>query len=57
MSALGHKRTFGNVRRESALPPKADMAARFMSTRLACQQVHLVNPSTGKVLGAHEAEE
>ena len=28
MSALGHKRTFSNVRRMSALPPKADIRCR-----------------------------
>src|SRR5215471_14956784 len=32
MSALGHKRTFGHAVSMSALPLKADMAARFMST-------------------------
>jgi hypothetical protein len=34
MSALGHKRTFGNVRRESGLPPKADIDRRGRHVRL-----------------------
>jgi hypothetical protein len=33
MSALGHKRTFSKVCVMSALPPKADIAGAFMSTR------------------------
>jgi hypothetical protein len=37
MSALGQKRTFSNVRRMSALPPKADIADAMRNAAL-CQK-------------------
>ena len=33
MSQMGHKRTYGNVRRESALAPKADIARHHRHVR------------------------
>ena len=37
MFALGHKRTFWNVRSMSALPPKADIAKHYWNVRFVPQ--------------------
>jgi len=43
MSALGHKRTFRNVRSMSALPPKADIVQHHRDVRFVpkADKVHL----------------
>jgi hypothetical protein len=52
MSALGQKQTFGNVRHESALPPKADMADRNVRTARGGKWTHV---QVGAVLRPFEA--
>jgi len=55
MSASGHNRTFGDVGAMSGLPPKADMAAHFMSTRPGRRRQNLRWPSYGSGISGTNA--
>ena len=55
MSASGHNRTFGDVGSMSGLPPKADLAAHFMSTRPGKRRQNLRWPSYGSGIAGTNA--